>query len=306
MPTGYQTHVDSLLTNFVKAYRNNKFVGDVLLPIKGVKKLSDLYAIYNRADSMSIPATELGPDGKAREVDYRMETGTYLCNMQGLKGHITKWDRENSDIPYPKQRTKKVKFIQDQLLLRLEYERAALLCATASYAAGNSITLAGTNQWNYSAADQTVNIVEDIDNGIKACAIRPNRMIIGQEVWDVMKRDVGLLEIIRYNERALLTPQVIASIFDLEEVVIASAYQATAAGVLSYIWGKNVILGYVEPPADESIMLGTTFAVGEAQSVRTWFDPAVGGGSEFFEVNWAWDPVIIANDCGYLIKDAIS
>jgi len=304
MPTANQMHVDALLTDFAKSYKNEAYVGTELFPIFGVKKLSDLYPVYSRAETMGVPKTLAGTRGRTNTVDWSVSNETYSCLPQGLNQPISKWEVDNSDAPYGNLRLRTTGYLQDQLLLSLESEIATKATATANYGA-NTVTLSGTNQWSYSGDDQTVNIIEDIDAACSALAMPANVMIIGKAVWDVMRRDAGILSLMP-AERGVVTPQVIADLFDVERVIIAKSKSSTAAGVLSYMWGKHVIVAHVERPSPESVMLGATFAVGERHTVRSWTDPAIGGGSEVIEVNWAWDTKFIATDCGYLIYNAIA
>jgi len=306
MPSAYQGHYDRLLTDFAKKYRNGAYKGLDLLPTYSVKQLSNAFTVYNRADALSVIATTHGPRSKTRTIDWRQSTDTYACVPQGLNHPITQIEIDNADLPYPTMRLNATKFLEDQIQLSLENEIAVLLTTTTTYAAACRQTLAGTAQWSYTGDDSTVDIIKNIDDAITACAIRPNRMVIGQQVWDVMKRDAALIELVKYTQKGVLTTDVVASVFGLDSITVASAMKSTPAGVLSYVWGKNVVLAHVEPPSPESIMLGATFAVGDRHRVRAWRDESVGGGAEFIEVNWAWQPKIIASDCGAIISAAIA
>lgn len=303
MPTANQVHVDALLTDFAKSYKNGTYIGTELFPVFGVKKLSDLFPVYSRAETMGVPKVEAGTRGKTNTVDWSVSTDSYSCLPKGLNQPISQWEVDNSDIPYGNLRMRTTGYLQDQLLLALEAEIAAKAITTGTYA--STATLSGTDQWNYNADDQTVNVIEDIDTACSALAMPANLIIFGKEVWDVVRRDAGILSLMP-AERGVVTTQVIADLFDVERVLIAKAKSATTAGVTSYLWGKNVVVAHVERPSPENVMLGATFAVGERHKVRSWTDPSIGGGSEVIEVNWAWDVKTIATDCGYLIKNAVS
>lgn len=306
MPTAQNLHlVDHLLSNFVKEYKNDEYVGLRLMPVYPVQKMSDVFPVYYRTDSMSVPETTMGPRSRARSIDWRVGTDTYSCLYQGINIPLSDLEVANSDIPYAQLRMKNAATVQDQMDLRLEYELATKLTTTATYGS-NYVTLSGTDQWNYSGAGSTVDIMGDIDAACAALAKPATHILFGKQVWDVVRRDAALIGLIKDTRIGLVTPTTISELFDIPNVIIAKAQSSNAAGTLSYLWGKNVIVAHVESPGPSSVMLGVTFQVASVHKVRAWRDEAVGGGSEFIEVNHAWDPKIVATDCGYLINAAIS
>jgi len=306
MPSVTNLHpIDVLLTNFAKEYKNNEYVGLQLMPIYPVSKLSDAFTVYYRQDSMSVPETTMGARSRARTIDWRFGTDTYSCQLQAVNIALSQIEKDNSDIPEQQLRLRNTGMVQDQLLLRLEYEQSSLLTTTGTFGS-NFVTLSGTDQWNYAGAGSTVDILSDIDTARAACAKPPTHILFGSEVWDIVKRDASLISLIKDTRIGLITPQVISELFDIPNVIIAKSQYSDASGNLSYLWGKHVVLAHVERPGPSGVMLGATFSTSAKHVVRTWLDPAVGGGSEFIEVNWNWDLKIVATDCGYLINDAIA
>ena len=79
-PTRRDVHVNTPLTNLSIAYRNENYVGpDFLFPRVPVNKLSDLYWVFDRGAWFRDLAAPRAPGTRAKEADYFLSTGSYLC-----------------------------------------------------------------------------------------------------------------------------------------------------------------------------------------------------------------------------------
>jgi hypothetical protein len=76
--------------------------------------------------------------------------------------------------------------------------------------------------------------------------LEPNTAIIPYQVMAELEDHPDFIERIKYSERAVLTPELIASVVGIPNVIVpGTGIAADASLVPGYLWGKDVILAYV-------------------------------------------------------------
>lgn len=300
-------HVNRLLTNIAVKYRNPGLVGDALFPVLPVNEKSDDYLVFKKADRFTPVDDRLGPKAEAREVDWASNTETYACKNHGLKDFVSNEDIANADAPI-KPETETTEFLTDLILLNREIrirDKALALSQNAT----------PSTKWSAASGSDPVG---DIEAAIDGCFIRPNVMVIPRSVMKVLKWHAGLVDAIKYVGVGKVTAQHIADLFDVEKVLVADAKVNTEkkgkTPVFADLWGKNVVMAYVDPKAGiNSVTFGRTFswkfasAGGQVFQVRRWEDPTRGiSGGNVIQVESSTDEKVVAADCGYLLKDVIA
>jgi hypothetical protein len=107
----------------------------------------------------------------------------------------------------------------------------------------------------------------------------------------------------------VITPELIARIFQLDNVWIGDAGSNSAAegqtDSLSYVWGKHAIIAYVSPKISiKMLTLGVTFTYSQ-RIVKRWRDEDREG--TYVRIgNDNYVQKIIAAVAGYLIKNAVA
>ena len=120
-----------------------------------------------------------------------------------------------------------------------------------------------------------------------------------------------IMELAVYEKLAhevIATPELLASFFGVDRVLVGDGVQATDAGVLSDIWGKHAILAYVETDTLANLgapTFGYTYNLSGYPLVeepyydrqhKTWY----------FPVTRSEAPVIAASSAGYFIQNAVA
>ena len=300
-------HVNQLLTNISVKYRNAAYVGDALFPVMPVTNKSDDFLVYEKADRFTPPDDRLGPKAEAREVDWASDTDTYACQNHGLKDFVSNEDIANADVPI-KPEADTAEFLTDMILLNREIRiRDKVLGLSQNATPGT--------KWNAASGSDPV---ADIESAIDGCFVRPNVMIIPRSVMKVLKWHAKLVDAIKYVGIGKVTAQHIADLFDVEKVLVADAKVNTAKPgkdpVFADLWGKNVVLGYVDPKAGlNAVTFGRTFAWkfastgGKVFQARRWEEPKRGlSGGNVIQVESSTDEKVVAADCGYLLKSVLS
>jgi len=305
MPEPENVHKDQVLTNISIMYRNAAYVGIEIMPIVPVKKKSDIYYIYDsKADRFRIPKTLRAPRSDSRTVDWKVTTDGYVCDEHALNSLIDDIERDNADKPLNLE-VDTVEFLTDIVTLGLEMRIKDMLEATLS-------ANAPTNGVWSDYTTETIDPIADIEIGkaaIHAVIFRePNVLLLGKAVYNKLKHHPKILELIKYSQKGVLTSDLMASLFGIEKVIVGEAgYNTAKEGKpesLSYLWGKNAILAYVEPsPGIKKFSLGYTFQSQKFQTRRARIEMKH---SDWFEVGDIETEKIVCAACGYRISPAIT
>ncbi len=306
MPELENVHVDKVLTNISIQYRNAAYVGTQIMPIVPVKKKSDIYYIYNsKDDRFRVPFTLRAPKTESRTVDWKVTTEPYVCDEHALNDLIDDIEKDNADKPLNLQ-VDTIEFLTDIVTLGLEMRIKDMLEATLTAVAPTS------GVWeDYTSATDT-DPIADIE--VAKAAIHkkifrePNVLLLGKPVYDVVRHHPKVLERIKYSQKGVVDSDLLASLFGIEKVIVGGAgYNAAKEGktaVLSYLWGENAILAYVEPrPGIKKFSLGYTFQSQKFQTRRARIEVKH---SDWFEVGDIETEQIVCADCGYRIFPAIT
>jgi hypothetical protein len=295
-------HVDLVLTNIsIQWPMDMGFVGPELFPMVPVAKQSNKYYIYDREFFKVEAADVRAPGTVANEIPgLKVSTDSYYANEHALQIAVTDEERQNADVPLSPDQDA-VELITERIVLSRELNMMNMARTIGNYASGNSVTLAGGNQWN-SANYATSNPISDIKTGVRAINAKifknPNLAIFPYQVMTQLEDHPDFIERIKYSERAILTPEIISSVLGIERVLVPGVgYSTAAAGVsvssanMTYMWGKDVILAYVPgKPGIKQLGFGYEFVWGYGGGQAR--DNGKGAGSSQSQIidRWREDP----------------
>jgi hypothetical protein len=253
-PTGTgNVHFDAILTQVSLAFPNNGLVGERLFPTVVVKKQSDKYYVFGREAWMPEYNDLRAPGTVANEIPgYHVSIDTYYAQEHSLQIPVTDEERENVDNQFNPDRDG-TELVTSKILLAREVKMQTMVTAAANYAAGLSTTLSGTAQWSDYVNS---NPISDIRTGFRAINAKvyfdPNVGVIPYQVMSILEDHPDIIERIKYSERAILTPEIIAAVFGLQTVIVPGVGIGTGPSGASgnaitagYLWGKDVVLAWV-------------------------------------------------------------
>jgi hypothetical protein len=194
-----------------------------------------------------------------------------------------------------------------------------MVTTTANYATGLSTTLSGTAQWNDYVNS---NPIADIKTARLAMHAKiftePNTAIIPYQVMAQLEDHPDFIERIKYSQRGVITPELIATLFNIPRIIVPGVGYNTAnpgqAESLAYIWGKDVVLAYVPSrPGPKQLAFGYEYVWpinGLRQAVDRWRE--IQRKSDVIRVARRYDLKFTAVDAsakalgGYVIKAAVA
>lgn len=307
MPQVIDYQIDEALTQMSVAYQNGQLVGTRLLPRVEVGSRTGFYFTFDKSRFRVEDSRRTGTS-RANRISSGMVKTAFGPLMEHSLEQDIEYDVRDS---YPSPHDARVDATEDVtavLDLTLEQEIATMLTNTAVIT--QNVTLSGTDQWSdYQNSDPFAVIQTGIDTIKLNAGVTPNRFTLGYQVWAKLRHHPDLLGRLSVATVRVLTPQLLADLIGVEEVIIADAVYNSAdegqTASMGYVWGKHALLAYVQQtPGIRKMSLGYTLQLEDARYVDRWDEPWVK--AEFVRANDYYEPKIVAAEAGYLIKNAVA
>lgn len=325
MPTRQQIHIDRALTNMSVAYMQDAsvFIADKVFPIVPVQKQSDTYFIYNKDDFFRDEAQERANGAESAGGDYDIDQAPpYFCKIRAFHKDVTEQERVNSDDPL-KPDEDSTDFVSRKLLLRREIQWASDFFKTGvwgtEYAGVDASPAAGqTLQWNQTTSDP-IKVIRDAKTKMtETTGYAPNKLTLSPYVYNALCDHPLILDRIKYTQKGMVTRDLLAALFELDEILVPYAIQNTQAkgktGAMSFIMGKNALLSYSPKSVGlKSPSAGYTFAWTGLKGSGAYGNrivripmPWLGLETERIEGEMAFDSKVVSKDLGIFFKDIVA
>lgn len=266
-PTTGSLHIDTWLTNLTIGYSNKEYIADQIFPIVQVNKQSDIIPVYDQSfwfrDNAALRATGTASVGNGWTVN---NSNKYFCDRYSLRKEIADETRDNADAPWNLD-MEAAKFVTNALQLSRENSFSTNLFKTGVWGADKVGATDFTKWSDYGNSTPLVDVTAYYDVIESTIGASPNTFVMGKDVWSQLKWHPDILDTIKYTERALAGPELLASLLELPKVFIGRAIKTTTAEgtaessvTYSRIWGKNALLMYVpDAPSLMTPAAGYTF-----------------------------------------------
>ncbi len=283
-PTLSDVHVNIALTNMSVAFFQEEegFVADRVFPIIPVSQASDVYYIYTRADFNRNTMKKRAPGSESAGSGFNLSTAPYTADVWSLHKDIPDQIRANADsVLTPDMEA--TRFLATQALISREIVWVNTYFTTGLWTSGvvgilNSgppVTDVSVCYWNDYVNSTPILDIRRMKRRVQIASggFRPNKFVVSRSVYDVLidhptiitRLNAGQTWKVGGNSPAMGNQQLLAQIFEVDEVLIADGIQNTAVegGVESnsFIMGNNALLVYTPPaPGIQVAAAGYTFA----------------------------------------------
>lgn len=314
MPQIKDVRVSTPLTNFSLGFANQDFVGETIFPVVERNNRTGFYWIYGK-EVFTPESDRRAPGTRANEVDHDYTRADYVAEEHALIEGIPWEVRDEAAAaggaldPYQDA----TDITTQKIALGREIEIANLLRNTATYATGNSTTLAGTAQLNDYTNSDPFGVFRTAREAVRAkIGRRPNLAIVPPAVLETLEGHPKLLDRADKEKLGTVDNAAIAKLMRVDRVLSPEGiYNSANAGQtvsLADIWGKDIIFGYVTPrPRLREITLGITIRVRYgrfAAQVRSWTE--ADRKADFVESSYTEARKVTAPEAGYVVKAAIA
>ena len=296
------------LSKIAVQYSNAGFVAEKLAPTFLVTKESDKFRKYKR-DGYFSGAPKRADGAPAEEASLAYDEDTYSTFERAQKDMVTDRAMNNADNVF-NLKADVTQFLTEKIKLGVEIDVADMLTgATGGISSANpDFVVTPSNLWDdYTNSDPE----SDISTGKEAITARtgrmPNVILIPPHVERYLAHHPQVKELRKYVDLSMLTKGGLPkTLWDMEVVIAPAIYNSAVQGlapVMTYVWGKNCVIAYVNPA--DTITLARNFGLSSRNmQVTTWRDEEREG--DWIRLVHNYVPRVICNDCGYLLASVIT
>jgi hypothetical protein len=300
-------HVDTLLATVSVMYKNDDYVGDLLMPIVPVTSRSNLYIVYPKRERLNAPDDLLGYRASPNELDQSRSTDNYSVKDYGLKNYLDLETLQNQDAPL-NEMLDVVEALNEAMALKREIRQLTILSTSGNYA-GN--TAARGSAWTTANTGGSVfsDVLGAVSNLWSGQGATRKVGFTTLAVWNTnIAQNQAIADRFKYTQGGLTTSQQFAGLFGLDDVVVTRARMDTAnigqtASYARILTGDFFsVLSVAQRPTVRSAHFGSTFRMQGDPWTTQWSDPSVGKrGGIYARVSISEDYKVIAGDAGFLI-----
>lgn len=301
--------IDPILTTVARGYTNSALVGMNLFPAVPVQQRGGKIISFNK-ESFRTYNTARAPGADTRRMQFGYGSSSYSLESHSLEGLVPiELKQEAQAVPGIDLGQGAVQIVQDVIALRLEQAQATLATTAGNYASSNKITLSGNAQWSAASTADPISDIETAKQAIRAKIGRaPNTIVMGAAVLAKLKLCTAITDRIKYTGRDIPTPELLASLFGVQTVLVGEAVQASDADVLSDVWGKFVVVAYTGTGGIAQMgrpSYGYTYRLQGYPIVEQPYQDR-GAKSWIYPVTDEVVPVLAGAEAGYLISAAVA
>lgn len=324
MPTKSQAHIDRALTNISVAYMQDEkaFVADKVFPMIPVKRQSDVYYKYNKGDFFRDEAKVRAGASESAGGDYGVEAAEpYYCKVRSFHKDVTEQDRANFDEPLDADEDA-TDFVSQKMLITREVAWASSFFKPGIWSTEITGVAAapGADQaikFDVATSDPITVITNQIVSMASQTGKKPNTIVMSPAVFYALKNHEDIIDRIKYTQKGIVTTDLLATLFEVENVYVAWAVVNNAvqgaADSINFIMGNHMLLCHVaKRPAKKTPSAGYIFTWTGLKGAGAYGNRVIrlpmdmlGLGTERIEGEVAFDAKLIAQDLGVFFKDIV-
>lgn len=322
-PSRSDVHVNRPLTNISIAYMQSAdmFVADRVFPNIPVQKQSDRYFVYEKGQWLLSEMAKRAPATESAGSGFTIDnTPNYFADVYSLHKDVDDQTRANADATIDLDRDS-TRYLTHQALLQREKVWNDNYFTTSVWdtdKTGVSASPTSTQflQWNDSASTPIEDITGASMDIASATGFKPNTLILGARVFDALRNHPDILDRIKYTQRAILTTDLLASLLDVDRVLVSmgvenSATEGATASV-DFVAGKKALLAYSNPtPSILTPSAGYTFswtgllgAGNGGNRIKRFRMEALS--ADRIEIDMSFDMKVVASDLGVFFDSAVA
>ena len=298
--------VDPILSEHAQGYRQANLVGRSLfklapVPFYGGKTIrfgKEAFKLYNSSRA---------PGGATKRLEFGYEGEPFAIVPSALEAKVPReLMRDASQVPGINLATRAVNTVLRSLNLEHEYNCGKTARNTANYDGNHQLALTGTDVWSGSTGDPSADIEAGREAIRASIGVYPNTVIISAKALAACKYNAKILDRTKYTSRDSITPEILAGLWQIPNVIVGSAMVADDQDAFSDVWGNDVVLAYVSDSQDPNVeepSFGYTYYIeGHPLVEQPYWDP--NAKSWIYGVSFDNAPLLTGITAGFLISNA--
>ena len=329
-PTVSDLHVNVPLTNVSVAYMQSadSFIADKVFPRMPVDKQSNIFYKYSKSDWRRTDVEKRAPATESAGTGWNTTTDQYFAHVYAVHKDIDDQTRANADSVWNLDRDS-TEFITNQHLLKRDIDWTASYFRSGVWATEKTgVTSAPTAsqfvQWDQASSDPIGDVAQWLIDFRQLSGFAPNVCVMGPYVMKALKQHPDIIDRIKYTQKGIVTEDLIATLFDVDELYVTYATKASgpettdaatqdAAATYSFIGNpKGVLFGYA--PSSPSLLTpsaGYTFTWsgylgGNSEGIRIKKFRMEAIASDRVEAEQTYDMKVVCPDMGLWVESAVA
>lgn len=269
-PTINNVHVNRPLTNISIAYIQDQmnFIASRVFPNIPVDKQSDLYFKYLKGDWLRSEAQERAPGTESAGSGWKLSNESYFSRVYAVHKDIDDQIRANADAPLNMDRDA-TEWVTHQLLIKREKiwmsKYFGAVWDTNLTGVGSNPTSGQFLQWDQTNATPIKDVTDSAIAVAELTGYKPNTLVVDPYTFNALRNAPDVLDRIKYTQRGVVTADLLASIFEVDNFFVAMAIENSAVegatDDISFIANKGALLCYSNPqPSILKPSAGYTFS----------------------------------------------
>jgi hypothetical protein len=329
-PTVADLHVNVPLTNVSVAYMQSadSFIADKIFPRLPVDKQSNIFYKYSKSDWRRTDVERRAPSTESAGTGWNTTTDQYFAHVYAVHKDIDDQTRANADSVWNLDRDS-TEFVTNQHLLKRDIDWTSSYFKSGVWATEKTGVATGPTanqfiQWDQASSDPIGDVSQWIIDFRQLTGFAPNVAILGPYVMKALKQHPDILDRIKYTQKGIVTEDLIATLFDVDELFVTYATKATgpqipdaalqdAAASYSFIGDpKGVLFAYApQSPSLLTPSAGYTFTWkgymgGNSMGVKVSKFRMQHIKSDRIEAEQSYDMKVVCNDMGLWVGSAVA
>ena len=307
MSTSQVRVIDPILTNHSRGYSQSIFIGDSLLPVADMATRAAKRIEFGR-DSFRRYKIKRAPGAQIAQVSFGYEGKPVALHQHALAAVTpVEHQEEAQEVPGIDLLSTNIDTVLAVIALEKEIQQAEAARNPAIYANSNKLALIAAAKWSDPASDPA-KAVSDAKEIIRArTGRRPNVLALGAKVAATLKLHPKVLDKFKYTNSDTISDAMLASYFDVKNVLVGDAIVDDDAGNTSDVWGNDAILAFVPDGGTSNINIpafGYTYRLRGYPFVKpAYYERSVN--SWLNDVFDEWSPEVVGPDAGFLFQNCI-
>lgn len=256
---GGPLRIDAYLTDFALNYRQGQgqFIAPQASTPVSVNNESDKFAVFPRGYFLRDEAAVRALGGRPVQVRYKVGNDQYLAEEWALEHTIDDRQRRNAANIFDLDESGTM-LLEGKQLIRQDRIWVQRFWGPGIWsidlAAGNGVDVGTFLPFNDAASDPVATVDTYRNRFRAATGFVPNTLVIGVNARSVIKTNPSMVDRVKYTQTGIITNQLLASLFEVQNVFEAGAiYNAAnegAADDLKFIADPDgMLMLYIEPTA---------------------------------------------------------
>lgn len=295
--------INPILSTYVQGYQQADLVGNTLFPRVPVE-ISGGQILEFGKEHFKLYNSRRAPGSGTKRISFGYLGKPFALLNDALEAPVPReFLRDAKVMPGIDLGQHAVSIVMRSLLLGLESAQATLATDATQYDANHKVTLAGTSKWSDPASDP-ISQMDTYKEAIRSSVgIRPNTLLLSAQAFSAAKTNAKIRAQFQYTNPDSVTLEMLKRVFDVQRIAVGEAVVSDDAGVVTDVWGNNVILAYVpdSPSGMEQPSYGYTYTLnGHPLVEEAYYDN--NAKSWIYGVGFERVPVLSGITSGYLIQ----